>query len=103
MIVKKTPAQKAFDVFNHLFMLFLIFLTVYPLLYVLFASISDPKLLMGHTGFLWKPLGTPTIEGYKMTLNNPNVLVGYRNTLFYVIFGTRLPLPVRFPADCLSR
>ena len=42
----------------------------------MFASISDPKLLMGHTGFLWKPLGTPTLEGYKMTLKNPNVLVG---------------------------
>ena len=104
MIVKKTPAQKAFDVFNHLFMLFLIFLTVYPLLYVLFASISDPKLLMGHTGFLWKPLGTPTIEGYKMTLNNPNVLVGYRNTLFYVIFGTLINLSMTsLGAYCVTR
>ena len=104
MIVKKTHSQKTFDVFNYLFMIFLIFITVYPLIYVLFASISDPKLLMGHTGFLWKPLGTPTLEGYKMTLKNPNVLVGYRNTLFYVVFGTLINLVMTsLGAYCVTR
>lgn len=92
MVVKKSLGSIVFDIINHIFMVFLMFITIYPLLYVLFASISDPKLLMGHTGFLWKPLGTPTLEGYKLTLKNPNVLIGYRNTIFYVVVGTSIQL-----------
>ncbi len=39
------------------FVLFLFaVLCVYPVLYVLFASFSDPMKLAQHTGLLWKPL-----------------------------------------------
>jgi len=104
MVVKKTVSQRIFDVFNILFMLLLMVITVYPLLYVVFASFSDPKLLMGHTGFLIRPLGTPTLEGYKLTLNNPNVLIGYRNTLFYVVAGTLINvLMTSLGAYCVTR
>lgn len=104
MIEKKTISQRIFDVFNHLFMIFLILVTLYPLLYVVFASLSDPKLLMGHTGFLFRPLGTPTLEGYKMTLNNPSVLLGYRNTIFYVVVGTLINLILTsLGAFCVTR
>lgn len=92
MIVKKTLSHRIFDFCNGLFMIFLIALTVYPVLYVVFASLSDPKLLMGHTGFLFRPLGGVTLEGYKLAFRNPNVLIGYRNTIFYVVAGTFINL-----------
>ena len=48
---------KPFQVINVLIMLFLIGITLYPMYYVVVASISDPILLKSHTGLLWKPLG----------------------------------------------
>ena len=85
-------------------MLGLIILTLYPLLYVLFASVSDPKLLMGFEGFLIKPLGKWTLEGYKLTLSNPNVVTGYRNTLFYVVAGTAINVVMTaLGAFCVAR
>ena len=45
---------------------------------------------MATDGFLWYPAGTPTLKGYKITFQNPNILIGYRNTIFYVIVGVLL-------------
>lgn len=92
MVQQKTISYRIFTVFNYLFMAFLMLITIYPLLYVIFASISDPVLLLGHNGLLVRPLGTPTLKGYEMTLSNPNIALGYRNTLFYVIVGTSINL-----------
>lgn len=104
MVVHRTVSQKIFSVINILLMLLLIAITVYPLLYVVFASFSDPKLLMGHSGLLLRPLGTPTLEGYKLTLSNPNVLIGYRNTIFYVLLGTLINVAMTaLGAYCVTR
>lgn len=104
MVIRRSVGEKIFDVFNCIFMLSLIVLTLYPLLYVLFASVSDPKLLMGFEGFLIKPLGKWTLEGYKLTLSNPNVVTGYRNTLFYVVAGTAINVVMTaLGAFCVTR
>jgi putative aldouronate transport system permease protein len=68
-------------------MLALVGLTLYPLLYVVFASFSDPTLLAQHRGLLAGPLGFST-AAYARVFENPNVLTGYRNTIFYVVTGT---------------
>lgn len=57
------------------------------MLYVLFASFSEPLRLTEHQGIIWKPLGF-TLKGYKMVFRNPNILSGYSNTIFYVAVGT---------------
>lgn len=38
------------------------------------------------------------MEGYKQLLNNPNILIGYGNTIFYTVFGTLVNLAVTIPA-----
>lgn len=63
--------------------------SVYPFLYVVFASFSDPLRLTAHEGFLVAPLGF-TLKGYELVLKNPNILRGYMNTAFYVLLGTGL-------------
>ncbi|HML49595.1 MAG TPA: carbohydrate ABC transporter permease [Clostridia bacterium] len=68
------------------------FITVYPLLYVLFASVSNPKALLSHSGFLFAPLRPYTAMGYTMTFRNPNMINGFRNTLFYLGVGTSINL-----------
>ena len=85
-----TTAGRVFDVFNNLLMVALIFVTLYPLYYVVMCSVSDPKLLLAHEGPLAWWLGEFTLEGYELALNNPNILVGFGNTMFNLIVGTVL-------------
>ncbi len=73
-------------------MLFLIFITVYPMYYVVVASFSDPLLIRSHTGPLFHILGEPTLQGYQKTLSNKSLFTGFRNTLFYLFVGTFLQL-----------
>lgn len=53
---------------------------LYPILYVLFASLSDGNLLMAHKGVLIKPLGFTTAV-YRKILAYPMLLSSYLNTL----------------------
>jgi putative aldouronate transport system permease protein len=84
---KRSLSELIFDYSNILFMLVLIAATLYPLLYIVFASFSDPTLLAQHRGLLAGPLGFST-EAYARVFENPNILTGYRNTVFYVVSGT---------------
>lgn len=79
-------AYRVFQIFNTIFMWFIIVVTLYPILYVTFASLSDSNKLMAHTGLLLAPIDT-NIEAYKMVFKNPNIISGYLNTLFVVIVG----------------
>lgn len=81
-----------FNIFNYSLMIILILITLYPLYYVMIASISDPILLMSHEGPLFTVLGKATLVGYKKTFQNRNIIVGFRNTLFYLIVGSGLQL-----------
>jgi putative aldouronate transport system permease protein len=81
----------AFASLNAIFMLFVVVVTLYPFLYVLFASISDPVRMGQHLGLLLYPLGL-TLASYKRVIQNPMILGGYLNTLLYMSTGTVLNL-----------
>ncbi|TDQ41069.1 carbohydrate ABC transporter permease [Aureibacillus halotolerans] len=87
--MKRSAGEKVFDAGNTVFMILLMCATLYPFLYVLFASLSDPALVSQHRGLLLWPEGF-SIEAYRLVFDNPMVLVGYGNTLIYVIGGTVL-------------
>ena len=87
MINKRTRLEKLIYALIVLGMLVLMVVTLYPFLYVLFASLSDPASMMQKRGLLLAPMGF-TLGAYKAVLDNPMILVGYRNTLFYVVAGT---------------
>ena len=78
---------KVFDVFNYAFLILVAFVTLYPFLYVIFASLSDPVQLMGNSAPLWKPLGF-SLAAYKKVFSNSSIYIGYANTIFYVVVGT---------------
>lgn len=84
MHIKESPSRKAFNVFNIIFMLCMIVITLYPLLYVVFASLSDSNELMKHSGLLLKPAGF-SWAAYKAVFKNPNILQGYKNTIIVLI------------------
>lgn len=87
MIETRTPAQKSLTVLNYAIITFFGLLCLYPILHVLAASLSDPLRLVRHRGvYLW-PDGF-SLKGYQMVIGNPNIWMGYGNTLFYVVAGT---------------
>lgn len=88
---KQSAGGAAFDIGNILLMAALMIVTIYPILYVLFASFSDPTRLYAHRGVLFYPI-EPTLAGYKLVFHNPNVWIGYKNTFIYVISSTALSL-----------
>jgi putative aldouronate transport system permease protein len=89
MVADRTAGDRLFGAFLVALMCLLMFVTLYPFLYVLFASFSDPLRLISHSGLLLAPLGF-SLASYRMVLSNPSILSGYRNTLFLVTVGTSL-------------
>ncbi len=91
MAIKRSEGEKIFDIINVFLMVLLIIMTLYPILHVLFASISSPAKLMQHRGLLLKPLGLE-FGAYQLVFKNPMIVKGYANTFFYVTVGTALNL-----------
>lgn len=84
----RTRGEKSFAVFNYIFMTLLCIICIYPLWYVLVASLSDPVLLYMQRGILVWPLGEWSTRGYHLVMENPNIPLGFRNTLIYLGVGT---------------
>lgn len=94
---------RIFTVFNTLFLLLVVFITAYPIYYVLVSSVSDPTALMKKIGILWTPQGTPSLTAYKLVFRNPLVLSGYANTLIILVAGLSVNLVMTVVgAYCLS-
>lgn len=76
---------------NTLFLFLLMLITLYPLLYVLFASLSNPSSFARHQGLLFWPKDF-TLSAYQAVRQNPMILRGYMNTLLIVVVGTAINL-----------
>jgi putative aldouronate transport system permease protein len=88
--VIKSRGEKIFDFGNAVFMLFVIVITVYPILYILSMSISDPyKAISGSV--YWYPVGFD-VTSYKMVFRNPEIFTAYYNTIWYTSVGTAVNL-----------
>lgn len=67
--------------------LIVILVTVlYPLIYIVSSSFSDPLAVSSGRVWLW-PVDF-SLLGYKVVLSNQQILIGYGNSLFYALFGT---------------
>lgn len=98
-----TKPSWIFTLSNTAFMLLIMVLCLYPLMYVVFCSLSTPAALAGHTGLMFAPLGFQ-IESYKMVFNNPMIIPAFLNTLKIMVMGTTINmLMTMITAYCLSR
>jgi putative aldouronate transport system permease protein len=92
MVKEESNAEKGkgeivFDVFNHAALILLVIVTLYPLVFVLMASVSNPLIVAQKKDlFLW-PRGF-TLNTYKYVFENPMITIGYKNTIIYVLSGT---------------
>ncbi|WP_100408473.1 carbohydrate ABC transporter permease [Bacillus solitudinis] len=87
--MKKPLSERIFDILNIAFLILLSIVSIYPLIYILFASISDPTFVAQARGILLAPKDI-TLEAYRLVFNNPMIVKSYLNTLFYVTVGTTI-------------
>ena len=93
--LRRTRGDAVFGAVNTVFIALSVLVTLYPLLYVLSASISDPNKVNSGAMWLW-PVDV-TFLGYRKVFSNPDIWSGYRNTIYYTVFGTLINLALTLP------
>lgn len=86
MKIKESVSYKIFKAADILVISLIALVCLYPMIYVLFASLSNSSLFIQHQGLLFKPLGF-TLDSYVQVTKHPMILRGYLNTIFVVIAG----------------
>ena len=100
--IKETREDKIFLALNYLYVTFAFLIVAYPLVYMISASISNPKDVA--SGAMWLFPKNITFEGYQRVLQDNRIWNGYANTILYTIVGTAVNLAVTIPAAyALSR
>ena len=84
--VKISRTDQIFYITADVILWLLVLLVSYPLIYILSASFSDPSNVAAGKVYLW-PVGF-SLRGYEEVFRHDQVWVGYRNTIFYTVFGT---------------
>lgn len=87
-VAKRYRSNPVSDLLIYLMMIFVIVITLYPFVYVLSMSISDPKNVLADTIWLF-PQGF-SLESYKKVFENEEIWTAYSNTIFYTVAGTAL-------------
>ncbi|MBR4060598.1 MAG: carbohydrate ABC transporter permease [Lachnospiraceae bacterium] len=94
--MKKRKKITLFDIVVHIIAALLLLIVLYPLIIVLSSSVSEPALVAtGKVVLLPKGIN---LEGYKAVFKNPDIMIGYANTIFYTVVGTIINLIVTVPA-----
>ena len=100
--MKRSRGDVIFDTVNYSLVSVFFLLILYPLYFILIASISNPDFV--NTGTItFLPRGI-TLEGYARTFRESNVWRGYRNTILYTTVGTTINVLLTMTAGyALSR
>ena len=89
---------QVFTVVNTLALILIAIITLYPMYYVVIASISDAGEMGRQTGLLLYPVGKWNLFSYQLVFRNSLVLSGFGNTLFIVVVG----LAINMAMTCLG-
>lgn len=83
-----STGDKIFTVAIYVILSLLLVIILYPLIYVISASFSDPQAVISGRVVLW-PVNV-TVKGYAAVFQNHNILTGFLNSFFYLIVGVAL-------------
>ena len=85
LLKRKSKSDLLFDLINYSFLTVGMLLILYPLYFVLIASVSDPNHI--YAGDVWLfPKGL-TLDGYQRIFNDASIWIGYGNSLLYAALG----------------
>jgi len=86
--INESFTDRVFMFFVYLFLAIFLLVILYPLVYIVSASLSDPVAVTA--GKVWLFPVDLSLRGYQVTFQNPQIITGYFNSLFYTVFGTLL-------------
>lgn len=86
--MRESKTDRAFNVFNYVFLTIVALLVIYPLVFVLSASFSNPENVISGEMWLWPK--EFTLDAYEKVFQNKDIINGFINTLKYTVFGTIL-------------
>lgn len=98
----KTPGDWVVDILIAAIIVAVVFVTIYPLWFVVIASFSNAGLVSQGEVVLF-PKGI-NFNGYLKVMQEPRIWIGYRNTILYSVVGTLVNMLVTLPVGfALSR
>lgn len=86
--MRDTKSDKAFNIVNYIFLTIVALLVIYPLIFVVSASLSNPEYVISGEMWLWPK--EFTLDAYDKVFKNQEIINGFVNTLKYTVFGTIL-------------
>lgn len=95
MKVKQTASDRIVSIIIYTLLIIFALICVYPLYLVLISSFSSPDTVAQGKVLLY-PIDL-TIKAYTEAFRTDEILVGYRNSLFYVVAGTILNMLLTIP------
>ena len=81
-----STGDKAFIILVYVLLSAVMLIVLYPLIYIVSASFSDPQAVVSGKVMLW-PVDV-TLRGYKAVFRNPKILTGFMNSFIYMGVGT---------------
>lgn len=96
MKIKETTGDRIFGIIVTAVVILCVILCAYPVYLVIINSFSDPAQVAAGKVFLL-PQGF-TLDAYKVTFENGDVIKGYVNTLLYTIVGVSLNMILTIPS-----
>lgn len=81
-----STGDKVFIILVYVLLSAVMLIVLYPLIYIISASFSDPQAVVSGKVILW-PVDV-TLRGYKAVFKNPKILTGFMNSFFYMGVGT---------------
>ena len=100
--IRHSKGDRVFAAIIYTLLALFVLIEMYPIIYVISASFSDPNAVASGK-MLLLPVN-PSFSGYKYIFSYSEIWVGYGNTLFYTVMGTLINLAVTIPAAyALSR
>lgn len=82
--------DKIFEIINFTLLTLVTIVILYPVLYIIAASLSDSQAVIAGEVYIF-PV-RPTLRGYEAVFKNKKILTGFANSFFYLIVGTALNL-----------
>ncbi|WP_339219021.1 carbohydrate ABC transporter permease [Paenibacillus sp. FSL W7-1332] len=86
----ETRGDRIFNVINYTILILVTIIVMYPLVFVLSASFSDPQAVLRGEMLLW-PKGV-NLNSYVKIFQNKDIISGFSNTLVYTSLGTFINL-----------
>ncbi|MCH9274810.1 carbohydrate ABC transporter permease [Bifidobacterium amazonense] len=91
----KQPVDWVVDILIAAILIAVVFITIYPLWFIVIASFSNAGLVsQGEVTLLPKGIN---FSGYVKVMQEPRIWIGYRNTILYSVVGTLVNMIVTLP------